>query len=100
MFEGEKLRKYIILVIFLVFSVVLASGCVSNNNQSSINKTYSQNNISFKYPGSWEIVNATSPNAVVAIADHKTLENGSPTTLVVNQKPNETAGTDINTLYS
>ena len=100
MFEGEKLRKYIILVIFLVFSVVLASGCVSNNNQSSINKTYSQNNISFKYPGSWEIVNATSPNAVVAVADPKTLENGSPTTLVVIQKPIVATGSDINTIYS
>ena len=85
---------------FLLFSVVFASGCVSSGNQTNTNKTYSQNNISFKYPGSWEIVNATSPNAVVAVADPKTVENGSPTTLVVIQKPDVAAGSDINTVYS
>ena len=94
------MRKYIILVMVLLFSVVFASGCVSNGNQTNTNKTYSQNNISFKYPGSWEIVNATSPNAVVAVANPKTVENGSPTTLVVIQKPDVAAGSDINTVYS
>jgi hypothetical protein len=88
-----------VLVIFLACSVVLASGCVSDN-KSNTTKTYAQNNISFTYPGSWEIVNATSPNAVVALADPNSVQNGTPTTLVVIQKPDVPAGSDINTVYT
>jgi hypothetical protein len=88
-----------VLVIFLACSVVLASGCVSDN-KSNTTKTYAQNNISFTYPGSWEIVNATSPNAVVAVADPNSVQNGTPTTLVVIQKPDVPAGSDINTVYT
>jgi hypothetical protein len=88
-----------VLVIFLACSVVLASGCVSDN-KSNTTKTYAQNNISFTYPGSWEIVNATSPNAVVAVADPNSVQNGTPTTLVVIQKPDVAAGSDINTIYT
>jgi hypothetical protein len=94
------LRKYIVLVIFLVCCVVFASGCVSNNKTTNTTKTYNQNNISFTYPGSWEIVNATSPNAVVAVADPNSIQNGTPTTLVVIQKPDVPAGSDINTVYA
>ena len=67
--------------------VVFASGCISNNKQTNTTKTYSQNNISFNYPGGWEIAEATAPNVVVAVADPNTVENGNPTTLVVIQKP-------------
>jgi hypothetical protein len=93
------LRKYIVLVIFLVCSVVFASGCVTNKSTNTT-KTYAQNNISFTYPGSWEIVNATSPNAVVAVVDPNSVQNGTPTTLVVIQKPDISAGSDINTIYT
>ena len=89
-----------VLVIFLVCSAVFASGCVSNNKQTNTTKTYAQNNISFTYPGSWEIVNATSPNAVVAVADPNSIQNGTPTTLVVIQKPDVPANSDINTIYT
>lgn len=88
-----------VLVILLACSVVLASGCVSDN-KSNTTKTYAQNNISFTYPGSWEIVNATSPNAVAAVADPNSVQNGTPTTLVVIQKPDVAAGSDINTIYT
>jgi hypothetical protein len=88
-----------VLVIFLACSVVFASGCVSDN-KSNTTKTYAQNNISFTYLGSWEIVNATSPNAVVALADPNSVQNGTPTTLVVIQKPDVPAGSDINTVYT
>jgi hypothetical protein len=88
-----------VLVILLACSVVFASGCVSDN-KSNTTKTYAQNNISFTYPGSWEIVNATSPNAVAAVADPNSVQNGTPTTLVVIQKPDVAAGSDINTIYT
>jgi PsbP-like protein len=89
-----------VLVILLVCSVVFASGCVSNNKISNTTKTYAQNNISFTYPGSWEVVNATSPNAVAAVADPNSIQNGTPTTLVVIQKPDVPAGSDINSIYT
>ncbi len=94
------MRKYIVIVIFLVCSVVFASGCVSHNKVSNTTKTYDENNISFTYPGSWEIVNATSPNAIVAVADPNSIQNGTPTTLVVIQKPNVPAGFDLDTVYT
>jgi hypothetical protein len=84
----------------LLCSVVLASGCISDNKQSNATKTYSQNNISFNYPGDWEIANTTSPNAVVAVADPNTVQNGSPTTFVLIQKPAVTKGSNITTLYA
>ena len=89
-----------VLVILLACSVVFASGCVSDNKQSNTTKIYAQNNISFTYPGSWEIVNATSPNAVAAVADPNSVQNGTPTTLVVIQKPDVAAGSDIDTVYT
>ena len=83
----------------LLCSVVVASGCVSDNKQTNETKTYSQNNISFDYPGGWEIANTTSPNAIVAVADPQTVQNGTPTTLVVIQKPDVTQGSDLNNVY-
>ena len=93
------MRKYIVLVIFLVCSVVFASGCVTNKSTNTT-KTYAQDNISFTYPGSWEVVNATSQNAIVAVADLNSVQNGTPTTLVVIQKTDIPAGSDINTIYN
>ena len=89
-----------VLVILLVCSVVFASGCVSNHKIANTTKTYAQNNVSFTYPGSWEVVNATSPNAVAAVADPNSIQNGTPTTLVVIQKPDVAAGSDINSIYA
>jgi hypothetical protein len=89
-----------VLVILLACTVVFASGCVSDNKMNNTNKTYAQNNISFTYPGSWEVVNATSPNAVAAVADPNSVQNGTPTTLVVIQKPDVPAGSDINAVYT
>ncbi len=80
--------------------MVFVSGCVSDNKLNNTAKTYAQNNISFTYPGSWQIVNATSPNAVVAVADPTSIENGTPTTLVIIQKPDIPAGSDINAVYN
>jgi predicted Zn-dependent protease len=94
------LRKYMILVMVLLCSVILVSGCTSSNNQSNETKTYAQNNISFSYPGGWEIANTTSPNAVVAVADPTTVQSGVPTTLVLIQKSNVTEGSNFESVYA
>jgi hypothetical protein len=94
------LRKYIFIVIFIAFLVLLSSGCVSNGKLTNTTKTYAQNNISFSYPGYWEIVNATSPNAIAAVADPNSIQNGTPATLVLIQKPDVPNGSDLNTVYN
>lgn len=94
------MRKVIVMVILLLCSVVLVSGCVSDNKKTNETKTYSQNNISFTYPGDWEIANTTSQNAVVAVADPSTVKSGSPTTLVLIQKPAVSKGSDLNNVYN
>lgn len=85
------------LIIVLLCSVVFVSGCVDKNTNGT--KTYSQNNISFTYPSTWIVSNTTSPDAVVAVADPKTIQAGSPTTSVVIQKPPVTTGTNLTDVY-
>ncbi|MCE7697558.1 MAG: hypothetical protein K8E24_001440 [Methanobacterium paludis] len=96
------MKKYPFLIIALLVFVVSASGCVSNQDQNQTNVTsYSQNNVSFSYPGTWQVTNATSPNAVAAVADPKTVDSNTkvPTTFVVIQKSNAT-GSDLQTVYN
>lgn len=93
------MKKYPLLIIALLVSIVAVSGCVSNQNQTN-ETSYSQNGVTFNYPSSWQVANTTSPNAVVAVADPTTVNNqSSPTTLVVIQKSN-TTGSDLQTVYS
>jgi hypothetical protein len=94
------LRNQVILIIVLLCFVVLASGCITDNKQSNVTKTYNQNNISFTYPGVWELASTTSPNAVVALADPNTIQNGSPTTILVVQKPDVPKGSNLTAVYA
>lgn len=84
----------------MLCSVILVSGCISNNNQNNETKIYAQNNISFSYPGGWEIANTTSPNAIVAVADPTTVQSGTPTTLVLIQKSNVTDENNLESVYA
>lgn len=88
------------MVILLLCSVVLVSGCVTDNKKTNETNTYSQNNIYFTYPGGWDIANTTSQNAVVAVGDPNTVKSGSPTTLVLIQKPDVAKGSDLNNVYN
>ncbi len=88
------------VVIILLSLIILTSGCI-NNNAVNQTKSYSGNGISFVYNGTWEVANTTSPNAVVAIGDPRTLDaQNEPTTFVLIQKPNATNGTDIQKAYT
>ena len=79
----------------MLCSIVMVSGCVTDNKKTNETKTYSQNNITFNYPGEWQIANPTAPNSVVAVADRNSVQSGNPRTVVLIQKPNATAGTNI-----
>jgi len=46
--------------------VVAASGCTDN---TTTNKTYSNNGISFTYPGSWEIQNSTQSSTLAVVGN-------------------------------
>lgn len=94
------MNKYPFLIIAVLCIVVLASGCVSNNNTNKT-KTYSQNGIYFIYNGTWQEANITSdvPNAVVAVGDPSNVNPNThqPLTFVLIQKVN---GTDLQTAYN
>ena len=49
------MKKYIFLIVSLLFLIVLSSGCTSNAS----NKTYSANGVSFSYPGNWNEQNTS-----------------------------------------
>lgn len=95
------MKKYpIFFMIVLLLLVVLTSGCVNNDNGNET-KTYSGNNISFVYNGGWAIANATSPNAIVAVGDPRTVDaQNNPSTFVLIQKPNETVSNDLESTFN
>ncbi len=95
------MKKYLIFVtIILLGLVVLTSGCVNNDDANST-KSYSGNGISFVYNGTWNIANTTAPNAVVAVGNPSTVDaQNNPSTFVLIQKPNDTEGKDLETVYT
>ncbi len=95
------MNKYPLLIITLLSLVVLASGCVSNNNLNQT-KNYSQNGIYFVYNGTWEIANTSSGNTVAGVGDPNTVnpQDHEPNTFVLIQKPNLTMGTDLQMAYN
>jgi hypothetical protein len=60
------LKKYLFLIALLLL-VVMASGCISNQNQTNqtSTKAYSANGISFQYPDTWNLTENTTANATV-----------------------------------
>ena len=98
------MKKYPFLIAFILLSmVVMASGCISDNNTNKTN-TYSKNGISFQYNGTWEVSNTTIsvPNAIVGVGDPKTVDAQTkyPSTFVLIQKANSTLGNDLSNAYT
>jgi PsbP-like protein len=97
------LRKYL-FIIFFVFMVVSASGCVSQVNQTGNQtpaKTYAQNGISFNYANNWFEVQNQAPDTIVAVGDPKTADSqtGDVKTSVVIQKLDNPSGFTLRQLY-
>jgi hypothetical protein len=94
------MNKYPIIIVTILFLMVMASGCVSNNQNQT--KNYTQNGVYFNYNGTWEIANTTAPSAVVAVGDPATVNNQThyPNTFVVIQKPPLAGGIDVQTAYN
>lgn len=94
------MKGYLLFATIAILSlVVLASGCVNNDDTNST-KSYSGNGISFVYNGTWNVANTTSPNALVAVGDPSTVDaQNNPSTFVLIQKPNETQSNDLQATY-
>jgi hypothetical protein len=92
------MNKIIFPLILTILVVVTVSGCVIDQKNNLTNK-YSQNGVSFDYPQNWAVANVTSPNAVAAVADPTTVQNGRPTTAVIIQKPPLNAGANLKLAY-
>jgi len=102
------MKKYIFVVIAIVALVVAASGCTSQNGNgtnSTSNKTYSNNSITFNYPASWDLIseNSSENGTVITIGDADIQKNNTTTGngVVIFKLPNTTNNTaDLNTLKS
>jgi hypothetical protein len=85
------LKKYL-LVLILISSVILASGCTTSGNQTSGNiqdktKIYSGEEITFEYPKGWETIASQGRDSIVAVGDPNSADgNGKTQINVVIQK--------------
>jgi len=97
------MKKYPFLILLaLLCLVVSVSGCVSSGNETNNTTShYSQNGISFDYPGTWNTANAVSNNSLAAVGDPNSVDNttGEPQTFVLIQKSNATSS-DLQTAYN
>lgn len=80
--------------------MLFSSGCVTDE-ENKTTKHYMKDGISFDYPETWEIANATAPDAAVAVADPGTVDpkTGMATTLVVIQKKALSSSSTLKDVY-
>lgn len=88
--EVDRLKKYLI-AIFIISTVITASGCTNSGNQTSgsANKTqiYNGGEFIFEYPSNWKQVNSQALNSTVAFGDPSSADaNGTTQVDVVIQK--------------
>lgn len=99
------MKKYL-PVLILISSVVLASGCTDNGNQTSgdvnsKNKVYSGDEITFEYPEGWETISSQARDSLVAVGDPNSAEgNGNARVNVVIQKTVNPQNTTFKDYYT
>lgn len=85
------MKNYLIIFI-LISALVLSFGCTDKGNQTSQNskndtKTFTGDDISFQYPGSWKTIGSQSRDSVIAVGDPATNDgNGNARVNVLIQK--------------
>mgnify|MGYP000867441715 FL=1 len=106
MHGGIYVREFIAVGVLLL--AVLVSGCTTTTDTGNTTvpdipyKTYSDSEISFRYPESWTSENLTiqSPNAIAAVADPASVESsGNIVTLVIVQSIPLPAGKTLKDVY-
>ena len=79
------------MILTLISAIILVSGCINSGNQTSGNsnntKTYSVDDITFQYPGTWITLASQARDSVIALGDPNTNDgNGNARVNVVIQK--------------
>jgi len=86
--------------------VVLASGCITGDNQTSgnagnKNKIFSGDEITFEYPSSWQTIASQARDSVVAVGDPNSTDgNGKTSVNVVIQKIVKPQNSNFNDYYN
>lgn len=98
------MKKYL-LAIFIISTVIIASGCTDKGNQtsSSANKTqiYSGNEFTFQYPSNWKQVTSQALNSTVAFGDPSSTDANKTTKIdVVIQKAVMPRGVNLQNYYN
>jgi len=99
----NSLKKYPLIILTILLLSVLSSGCIfDNGNKTNQTKNYTQNGISFDYPGQWGIANTTVNNTIVAVADPASIDpnTGFATTVAVIQKLTLPSGSNMADIYN
>ena len=105
------MKKYLPIIALMVL-VAFAAGCVDSgdgNNTTSVDttvpdipsKTYSANNITFKYPEAWtNELTSTTPNTVTVVGDPDSEDaDGNVNTLAVIQRAALPSGQTLKETY-
>ncbi len=102
--EINMLKKNLLLLVLLSV-VVIASGCIDGGNQATndINKTqtYSGDEFTVKYPGTWQQIPSKAPNSTVAFGDPGSADSdGNVQINVVIQKSLKNPGTTLQEYFN
>jgi hypothetical protein len=102
LFLGRKIMKKYLFAVAILVMVVAASGCTSQNGNSTSTKSYAANGISFNYSSDWIIINDTTNEngTVIVLGDADIKKNDSVkgngvNILKIPQSANATAGLKV-----
>ena len=101
---GDKLKKYIYIILILIVAIVLAlyinSSTTIYNPVSEDNvKTYSANGISFNYSENWELVNKTGKYVITYLKDPTVNETEGKPGAVVEISKKASTGIPLEKFY-
>ncbi|MGB9936675.1 MAG: PsbP-related protein [Methanobacterium sp.] len=99
------MKKYLSILIIIV-TVIFASGCTDNGNQTSgnaLNKTklYTGDGFTFEYPSTWETIASHGRDSAVAVGDPSSADaSGNAKVNVVIQKTVKPQGMQFQDYYN
>ncbi|MDL2246013.1 hypothetical protein LJB96_00190 [Methanobrevibacter sp. OttesenSCG-928-K11] len=84
------MKKYL-LAIFIIFSVVFVSGCISDDNSSNSGdiQTVSKNGVILKYPSTWVLSDSKSNNSLVSVSESSSIDSSKIGQVNVNVEKKE-----------
>jgi len=71
------MKKSILGIIVIIFSVVLVSGCISDNSNADQPQALAKNGISIKYPETWVFADSKNNETIAAVADPNSVDSST-----------------------